>query len=125
MKNRKPIKTLGMNLEKKHTEDLGLSVPKDYFSSSKKMILDKIKEEEENTQKVSKVVPLYRRKIVLWSASVAAVLLLGVFTLNPSTTEIDSNDVLLASVVTEDTNVDDFVDDFIDEELLTDDVFSE
>lgn len=129
MEKKNNIKTLGMSLEKQHKKDLGLDLPKDYFSKSKASILDKIKAEElqEAPQETAKVIPLYRRKIVVWSMSAVAVVLLAITVFNPfaSTTEIDSNDVLIASLLTDESDVDNFVDDFVNDELLTEDVFSE
>ncbi|MDC8003617.1 hypothetical protein POV27_06110 [Aureisphaera galaxeae] len=49
-------------------KETGFDVPKGYFDTLEDEILQKIKEEEQET----KVVPLYRRKVFWYSASIAA-----------------------------------------------------
>lgn len=110
-----------MDLEKIHKKDLGLELPEDYFKNSKMAILEKIKEEEK-----TKVIPLYRKKAVIWVASIVAVFLMVITVYNPFISEeIPADDVLIASLLTDESNVDNLVDDYVNDELLTEDVFLE
>jgi len=115
-------KTFDMNAEKKHKQDLGLDIPKDYFSTSKASILAQTVQQ----QKQSKVVSMYRN-VYMWSAVAVVALLFTLSVFNPfsSTLEEASDDILIASLLTEESNLDTFVDDFVNDELLTEDVFSE
>ncbi|MDC1162466.1 hypothetical protein OAT18_03385 [Tenacibaculum sp.] len=113
--------TFDVNTQKRHKKDLGLDIPKDYFSVSKKNILEKT-----INKKKSKVIRLYKN-VYLWSAvAVVALLITFVYTtpLVTQTSEVE-NDILLASLFIEESNVDALVDDYLDDELLTNDVFSE
>ncbi len=111
--------TLDMNAHKRHKKDLGLDIPKDYFASSRKAIL------EETIHKKRGKVITFDKKIYAW-LSVAVVALLFTLTLyNPSKNiENINEDVLIASLFTEENNIDNFVDDFVNDELLTEDVFN-
>jgi hypothetical protein len=112
--------TFDVNTEKKHKSDLGLNIPEGYFSKSKQAVLDKTVFE-----KKSKVIPLYKN-MYAWSA-VAVVALLFILTVyRPlmNTNEID-DDILIASLVIEDSDVDQLLENYVNEELLTDDFFSE
>lgn len=114
-----------MDLEKIHKKDLGLELPNDYFKNSKMAILEKIKEEEKTAQQ-TKVIPLYRKKAVIWVASVVAIFLVFIAVYNPFLSEeISADDVLIASLLTDESNVDNLVDDYVNDELLTEDVFLE
>lgn len=110
--------TLDMNAQKRHQKDLGLDIPKDYFASSRKSIL-----EQTVHQKRGKVV-LFKNKIYAWS-SVAVIALLFTLAIYNSTNNIDTieDDVLIASLFTDEDNIDTFVDDFVNDELLTEDIF--
>jgi len=111
--------TLDMNTQKKHQKDLGLEVPKDYFASSRKVIL-----EQTVHQKRGKVIS-FQKKISIWSAVAVVAILFTLAIYNPiensNTLEVD--DVLIASLFTEEDNVDVFLDNFVNDELLTEDVF--
>lgn len=112
--------TFDLNVEKKHKANLGLNTPEDYFLKSKQSILEKTVQ-----QKKGKVVSLYKN-IAIWS-SVAVIALLFVLSVNKSVSlpnEVIENDILIASLFTEDVNVDELVDDYINDELLTEAVFS-
>ncbi|TVZ56260.1 hypothetical protein OD91_1542 [Lutibacter sp. Hel_I_33_5] len=112
--------TLDVNTEKRHNTDLGLKIPEDYFSKSKQSILNKIADEEKG-----KVVPLYRN-LYVWSAAAVIALLFTVFVFNPFESQNEfENDILIASLVTEDANVDQLLEEFVNDELLTDEIFSE
>lgn len=114
--------TFDVNAEKKHTNDLGLNIPDGYFAKSKQDILNKTV-----FDKKKKVVPLYKN-IYAWSA-VAVIALL--FTLTMYTGSFSSqennleNDILIASLTIDDTEVDALLDDYLNDELLTEEVFLE
>jgi len=112
--------TFDVNTEKKHKSDLGLNIPEGYFSKSKQAVLDKTVFEKKN-----KVITLYR-SMYAWSA-VAVIALLFILTVyNPliHTNEVE-DDILIASLVIDDLDVDQLLEDYVNEELLTDDFFSE
>ncbi|WBX77014.1 hypothetical protein PG911_01775 [Tenacibaculum ovolyticum] len=112
--------TFDVNTEKKHKSDLGLNIPEGYFSKSKQAVLDKTVFE-----KKSKVIPLYKN-MYAWSAVavVALLFILTVYSPLMNTNEID-DDILIASLVIEDSDVDQLLENYVNEELLTDDFFSE
>ncbi len=112
--------TFDLNIEKKHSSSLGLKTPENYFQKSKQSILEKTIHE-----KKGKVVSLYKN-IAIWS-SVAVVAFLVMLSVNSSISldhEIAENDILIASMLTDDLSVDALVDDFINDELLTVAIFS-
>lgn len=120
-------------LQKVHVEELGLGMPEDYFSKSKSEILAKVGYEDK-----SKVVPLYRNKIV-WAAAAAIALLVvltvfrtnripqidGIPTIVSDTIEQlnkglanedavkEENDILISSLFVEDSEIDEFVDNYM------------
>lgn len=63
-------------LEEIHTNQLGLKIPDNYFSDSKKIILDKILTKEKETS-----LPIYRNKIT-WYIAASIVLLFGITFMN-------------------------------------------
>ncbi|MFT4575883.1 MAG: hypothetical protein ACI9SI_000796 [Polaribacter sp.] len=112
--------TFDLNIEKKHNSSLGLNIPENYFQKSKHSILEKTVH-----QKKGKVVSLYKN-IATWSA-VAVVALLVVLSVDTSVSlgnEIAENDILIASMLTDDLGGDVLVDDYVNDELLTDAIFS-
>lgn len=112
--------TFDMNTQRKHKSDLGLDVPSDYFSKSKQSIL-----EQTVLEKKGKVVSLYK-KISIWSAVAVVALLFTLAVYNPIGTGSDEeNDILIASLVTEEADVDKLLEDYVNDELLTDEIFSE
>lgn len=64
-------------LKKKHSEELGLHVPEDYFSNSKNEILSKVL-----TKKEPKLISIYRKRN-LWIAAASIVLVFGLTVLKP------------------------------------------
>ncbi len=110
--------TLDVNTEKKHKSDLGLSLPDGYFSKSKQAVLDKTVFEKKN-----KVIPLFTN-IYAWSAVAVIALLFTIYSPLVSANEIE-DDILIASLVIEDSDVDQLLENYVNEELLTDDFFSE
>ena len=113
--------TFDVSTEKRHKTDLGLSVPEDYFSKSKQSILDKTV-----GKKKGKVVSLYKN-MYAWSAIAVIALLFTLAVINPFSSEINEveNDILIASLVTDDAEVDQLLDEYVNDELLTDEIFSE
>jgi hypothetical protein len=110
--------TFDVNTEKKHKSDLGLSIPEGYFSKSKQTVLDKTVFE-----KKQKVISLYKN-IYAWSAVAVIALLFTIYSPLVSTNEVE-DDILIASLVIEDSDVDQLLENYVNEELLTDDFFSE
>ncbi|MCF2874487.1 MULTISPECIES: hypothetical protein [unclassified Tenacibaculum] len=112
--------TFDMNTQRKHKSDLGLDIPSDYFSKSKQSIL-----EQTVLEKKGKVVSLYK-KISIWSAVAVVTLLFTLAVYNPIGTSSDEeSDILIASLVTEEADVDKLLEDYVNDELLTDEIFSE
>lgn len=114
--------TFDVNIEKRHKTDLGLDIPEDYFSKSKQSILNKTVND-----KKGKVIPLYKN-IYAWSTAAVVTLLftLAVFN-NPFSNEITNveSDILIASLVTAEADVDQLLEEYVNDELLTDEIFSE
>ena len=111
--------TFDVNTEKKHKTDLGLSIPEGYFSKSKQSILDKTVFEKQQ-----KVIPLYKN-IYAWSsvAVVALLFTLAVYNPLPVSNEVE-NDILIASLIVDDSDVDQLLEEYMNDELLTDEIFS-
>ena len=113
--------TLDVNSEKKHKTDLGLSVPENYFQQSKRTIL-------EQTVGESKKISLFpfSSGVYKWSA-VAAIAL--VFTIVVGSyfekREVLESDILIASLMAEEDEVEAIIDGFVQDELLTEEVFLE
>jgi hypothetical protein len=110
--------TLDMNANKRHQKDLGLDIPENYFASSTKSILEKT-----INQKRGKVISL-SKKIYAWSAAAVVLLLFTLAIYNPTSSGDNiEEDVLIASLFTEESNMDVFLEEFVNNELLTEDVF--
>ncbi len=124
-----------------HSEELGFQVPKDYFSTSKSDILEKV-----SIQKEEKI-NFFSRKRIIWSvaATIAIIVALTVFKPNslPSMDkipaivsdtidylkqdelaqdELKENDILITSLFISDNEIDEFVDDYVLEELVYEEV---
>lgn len=114
--------TLDVNSEKKHKTDLGLSIPENYFQQSKRTILEQTIEESKKGS-----VFLFSSKMYTWSAAAAVIAL--IFTLvvgNPFEKKaVLENDILIASLMTEEDEVEALIDGFVNDELLTEEVFLE
>jgi len=115
-------KTLDVNLEKKHTTDLGLKVPEDYFAKSKQSILAQTIAEE----KKGKVINL-SKTFYIWSAVAVVALLFTLAVFNPfgKSEAIIEGDILIASLIEEDSEADALLDAYVNDELLTEEVFLE
>lgn len=125
--------------QKKHTEELGLQVPEDYFSKSKANILS-----QTSSKKRGRLI-MFSRKTIVWSTTVAALLLITITIFKPdefSSTNtitnivsdtvsafqnenainndvvISTEDVLLASLFVEESHVNEYVDNYIKEEII-------
>ena len=132
-------------MDKMHTEELGLGVPESYFSTSKIDILDKVFYE-----KKSKVIPLFRNKVMWFTAAgIALIVSLTIFkpssmsTINEIPTVIADtigqirnldltnndffieDDMLVASLFIDDSKIDDYVDNYIIEETIIDEYIDE
>lgn len=127
-------------MDKMHAEELGLGMPEDYFSTSKIDILDKVFQD-----KKSKVVPLFRNK-VMWFAAAGIALIVALTVFKPagmsSINEIPTviadtvgqirnlelinseffveDDMLVASLFIDDSEIDDYIDNYIIEETVID-----
>lgn len=127
-------------LDKIHVEELGLGTPDDFFSKSKNDILDKVSQERK-----SKVVRLFRNK-AMWFTAAGIALIVALSVLKPSSfstvnkvplvvadtidqiLNMDLNndtfyledDILLASLFIDDSEIDDYVDNYIIEETIID-----
>lgn len=64
-------------LKKKHSEELGLNVPEDYFSNSKSEILSKVL-----TKKEPKLISIYRKRNI-WIAAASIALIFGLTVFKP------------------------------------------
>jgi len=132
-------------MDKIHTEELGLSMPEDYFEKSKIDILDKVFHE-----KKPKVIPLFRNKVMWFAAAgIALIVALTVFkpasmsTINEipmviadtvgqiSNLDLANNefftedDMLVASLFVDDSEIDNYVDNYIIEETIIDEYIDE
>lgn len=138
--NSKKIKN-DIDLEKVHTNDLGLGVPEDYFSTSKSELLAKIASE-----KKTKIVLLYQNKLMWFvAAGIALLMALTVFKpnafpgidKNPSIVSDtinkfqnldlvynlflnDAQDITVASLFMDETEISNYITNNIIEELLID-----
>ncbi|CAM1351066.1 hypothetical protein [Tenacibaculum halocynthiae] len=114
--------TLDVNSEKIHKKDLGLSVPDGYFEKSKNSILS----ETIGQNKKGKIIFL-SKKMYIWSAAAVIALLFVLVVYNPFDNvgyELE-NDILIASIIEEESDIDDLLDEYVNEELLTKEVFVE
>ncbi|MDO9276553.1 MAG: hypothetical protein Q7T92_13540 [Lutibacter sp.] len=126
-----------------HLKELGLNIPKDYFSKSKTDLLAKV------SKKNSARFTIFSRERIVWSvaASIAIILALSVFKPNalPAMDEIpaivsdtidhiqnndlaqgelEEDDILITSLFVSDTEIDEFVDNYVLEELVYEEVMS-
>lgn len=129
------------NLDKIHKKNLGLSVPENYFSTSKSKLLAKIAHKKE-----TKVVKFYQNKLV-WFAAASIALLVALTVFNPTNTSnldkassivsdtlnkiqntdliqelfiTDTQDILVASLFMDDTEISNYIANNIIEELIID-----
>lgn len=136
---------LDKNNQKKHKEELGLNIPKDYFASSKTSILENV------LNKKKPKLSIFTRKRMVWfaAASIALIFAITVFKPNalPSMNEIpaivsdtietmksnglalenltsEGNDALIASLFVDDSEIDEFVTDYVLEELVYEEVLN-
>ena len=83
-----------IDLDKIHKNDLGLSVPENYFSASKNEILAKIASE-----KKVKVIPLYQNKFI-WFVAAGIALLVALTVFKPDVfPSIDKNPSIVSDTV--------------------------
>lgn len=135
--------TFDSKMHEMHSEELGFQVPKDYFSTSKIEILEKISNQKEQR------LGFFSRKRIIWSvaASIAIFIALTVFKPNaiPSMDKIpaivsdtidqlktnglaqvepEENDILITSLFVADNEIDEFVDNYVLEELVYEEVLA-
>ncbi|MHB1147348.1 MAG: hypothetical protein ACYC01_07090 [Lutibacter sp.] len=130
-------------MHKMHTEELGLNIPENYFSTSKSDILEKV-----SNQKGTRFTIFSRERIVWFvAASIAIIIAITVFRPNavPVMDEIpaivsdtldnlknndlaqvepEENNILITSLFVSDNEIDEFVDNYVLEELVYDEVLS-
>jgi len=134
---------LDKEIHKKHKEELGLNIPKDYFANSKANILEKVSKQKETKSSI------FSRERTVWfaAASIALIFAVTVFKPNvfPSMQEIpaivsdtidtintnglalenlqdEGNNALIASLFIDDSEIDEFVTDYVLEELVYEEV---
>jgi len=127
-----------------HSEELGLHIPKDYFSKSKTDILEKVSNEQKEAR-----FNIFSRKRIFWSiaATIAIIFALSIFRPNalPSfdnvpaivsdtidhlqnnnlaQVELMEDDILITSLFVPDNEIDEFVNNYVLEELVYEEVLS-
>lgn len=135
--------TFDSKMHEMHSEELGFQVPKDYFSTSKFEILEKVSNQKEQR------FGIFSRKRIIWSvaATIAIFIALTVFkpdalpsidkipaivsdTIDQLKTnglaqdELEENDILITSLFISDNEIDEFVDDYVLEELVYEEVMA-
>ncbi|WP_282053378.1 hypothetical protein [Maribacter luteus] len=123
-------------LAQEHKEYLGLDVPDNYFSKSKDNILKNLPMEKEQKRTVFGLRPM-----IAYPIAASIIILIG-FTIwlqnDPSTIEqqktnveqiismdLNSDDVLVTSLLVEDADMDEFIDEIILNEIIVDAELSE
>lgn len=119
-------KKISFDMKRKdvHNRELGLEIPKDYFSISKKEILKNVKK-----QKKQKLILFVSRKSFLAAtASMAALFVLTLHLMKNEFKEIQvtessivlniENEQLLASLFVEESVTGDFIDSFVNKRIL-------
>lgn len=127
-----------------HNNELGFTVPENYFAKSKQNILNKINEEKKET-------PVFTlKRSYIWYAAASIVLLVAITLIKPNralqiedikTIVLDSikqlndkknveevnlyaeNDILITSLFVEENNIDEFIDNYVLDEALIDEAF--
>jgi len=130
-----------IKMHKKHTKDLGLDIPNDYFSKSKTAILEKVSKQKEARFK------MFSRDRIMWSVAATIVLIFALKVFMPNGllsidkiptivsdsiellknnnlafSELDENNILITSLFVEDTEIDEFVTDYVLDELVYEEV---
>lgn len=130
---------------KKHEEDLGLSLPKDYFLKSKAEILEKVSNKKEFR------FGIFTKERMLWSIAASVAVLLSLTVFKPNTLPVidkipaivsdtvnglknnwlaqenfmfDDKNILISSLFVEDNEIDDFVNDYVMDEFIFEEVMS-
>lgn len=110
-----------MSIENLHKKDLGLKTPHNYFTNSKHIIANNIKNNTTAT--------LYKRKKtpIIWLSAAVIVLVFGLAFFNKLTTNTfaETDDILISSLFEADDKIDAFIDQYIEDEILTDELFLE
>ncbi|SDR75695.1 hypothetical protein SAMN05216503_0773 [Polaribacter sp. KT25b] len=113
------------NISKHHKKYLGTEIPKGYFTKSKLSILDKIKEESNREEPKKQIVfwmkPQFKYMI---AASLVFLFALTVWLQNSANNDANfellvfSDDVLLESLLIEDSEIDDFTEATLFNEIV-------
>ena len=115
---------------KHHKEYLGTTVPENYFATSKMAILDKIKQENNIAENPKKQLVFYMRPQFKYIAAASLVFIISLtLWLQKQTNEDDVNipnietlaltdDVLVESLLIDDTNIDEFTATTLFEEVM-------
>jgi hypothetical protein len=118
------------NLAQKHKEYLGMDVPDNYFSQSKQDILKSLPMTSEDKRTVFGLKPIYA-----YPLAASVILLLGIFiwmmqhdtnivntqTINVAEvdfTNMDDSDVLITSLLVDDTDINTYMDEFMVEKVV-------
>ncbi len=126
-----------------HSEELGFQVPKDYFSTSKSDILEKVSIQKE------KKINFFSRKRIIWSAAATIAIIVALTVFKPNSLpsmdkipaivsdtidylkqdglaqdELKENDILITSLFISDNEIDEFVDNYVLEELVYEEVMA-
>lgn len=124
------------NLAKHHKDYLGLEVPENYFSKSKKEIISIVTKEELEKKSIFRLKPIYTYPI---AASIVFLIGITIWFQSPNpennhpitnVEEVDlfynsGEDFLVSSLLVEDSQVDQFVDDYIINEMIVEADFYE
>lgn len=130
-------------MQKMHSDELGLKVPKDYFSTSKMEILEKVSNQKKNKFGV------FSRKRIIWSVAATIAIFIALTVFKPDTLpsmdkipaivsdtidqlktnglaqeELEGNDILISSLFIPDNEIDEFVDNYVLEELVYEEVLA-
>ncbi len=112
-----------------HKSVLGLDIPEDYFQNSKNTILKEVSAMEDS-KRIFRLKPL-----IAYSVAASIILLFGLslwfqFSYNKpdpqmSSFNVPDSEILIHSLFTNDTSIDQFMDTYIVEEILAEADFSE
>ena len=135
--------TIDNKMHEMHSEKLGFQVPKDYFSTSKMEILEKVLNQKEKSY------GFFSRKRMVWSVAATIALFIALTVFKPDTlpsideiptivsdtidplknnglanNELKENDILISSLFISDNEIDEFVNDYVLEELVYEEVMA-
>ena len=124
------LKRKSADVSKHHQDFLGTDIPENYFAKSKLSILEKIKEEQQEVHQPKKQKVFYLRPQFQFAvaASLVIIFALTIWLQNFNSTETTEltnlesialqDDVLLESLLVDDTNIDAFTEETLFEEVV-------